>query len=31
MTFFVPGYRWSVTGVVIAAALVAQAFLGADP
>ena len=29
MTFFVPGYRWSVTGAVIAAALVAQAFLGA--
>ncbi len=29
MTFFVPGYRWSVSGAVIAAALVAQAFLGA--
>jgi len=29
MTFIVPGYRWTMTGVLIAAALVAQAFLGA--
>ena len=29
ITFVVPGYRWSVTGALIAAALVTQAFLGA--
>ena len=28
ITFFVPGYRWSIAGALIAAALVAQAFLG---
>ncbi len=31
ITFIVPGYRWSMTGALIAAALVAQAFLGASP
>lgn len=29
LTFVVPVYRWSITGALIAAALVAQAFLGA--
>ena len=29
ITFFVPGYRWSMTGALIAAALVAQAALRA--
>ena len=29
MTFFLPGYRWTVTGAIVAAGLVTQAFLGA--
>ena len=29
ITFVVPGYRWTIAGALIAAALVAQAFLGA--